>query len=200
MKNFILLLLLFGLVNSTLSQNKETIILSELDSLTLNSINSQGLKLFRKSDCFNKHEEYFAIPEFLVSSKMPLEDLKFDDYNLLLSNLQVIRESKKKLLNEISWSIFLKRNTYVQSSSDFKKFHCYNLDSRFLDFKKNGIVKVNEIKYLFYLYNVDTNITFLVTNSNQLFVHLNKTSQILSLNEFYQLYKNGKVLRFSNNF
>lgn len=194
-----LAIILFCLVHPIFSQQKDTLFLSNINILDIHSLNEQGLKLFKKSDCVKKNEEYFSIPEFLVKTKVPLQNLKFDKRDTLLSALFVSRKSTKNFLNEIRWSVFLKRNTCVQSSSDFKMFHCYNVDSRFVDIREYDRFKIKDILYLFHLYNVDLSFSFIVTDDKDVFVHLDRSRKVITLEEFNMLYENGEIKRFTDN-
>jgi hypothetical protein len=197
MKYTFLFILLFPLLNY--GQNSDEIILSTIQEDILLDINNQGMKLFKKSDCYNKKELYFSVPDFFVNSITPLEKLTFSNNNTLLANLFVTRSSKKTFTPEIYWNFFLKRNPYVLSSSDYKWFYCYNLDSMFIDVEKSSLIDLNDIYYIFHMYNDDLNITFLVDKKRKVFVHLQKEKQVLALHQFNKLYQEGKIEQFTSN-
>lgn len=195
-KLLLLLLFLPSLING---QKKDTIVLSSIDSSVLISINNQGYKLFKKSNCYNKKEDYFSIPKFFVHSSIPLEELKFDDPHILLSNLFLRRSRKKKLSTEIYWNFFLTRNNYIESSSDFKYFYCYTLDQMFMNIRDSNKLNLDHLKYIFQIYSVDGFVSFLVTKNKKIFVHFYREEKIITLSDFNELYKNREIEGFKDN-
>jgi hypothetical protein len=165
------------------AQVKKEVNLKDLNDELLESINNQGLKLFKKAYCYHKNENYFSIPNFIVGSQIPLKDLSFESSKGFLSNLYFIRDETKKLSTEISWNIFLKKNEYVQANSDFRQFYCYDENSIFTDIINHDKFEIKKIKYTFYMYDVDITIAFLVNEDDIVFVYLYREHKIIALTE-----------------
>ncbi len=165
------------------AQVNKQINLKDLNNDLLESINKQGLKLFKKAYCYHKKENYISIPSFFVSSHIPLKDLSFESSKSFLSNLYFIRDETKKLSREISWNIFLKKNEYVQANSDFRQFYSYSQSSTFIDIINHDKFEIKKIKYTFYMYDVDITIAFLVNEDDIVFVYLYREHKIIALTE-----------------
>lgn len=180
------------------SQKSDIQVLFDLDSLELNSINQRGLRLFKKSDCYNKRERYFSIPEFYVFNKIPLDNLEFIDSNNILKNLYFENKFSKKLSTEIGWNIFLTRNSFVMASSDVKNFYCNYNSNLFTDIQCSDILELDEIRYIFNIYDTDLSVRFIVDKEKNIFVHLNRDRSLLTLSEFKKLYDSGKLEHLFN--
>ena len=198
MKVRFLLILVFT-TTICVSQVKKQIFLENLDVELLTEINEQGKRLFSKSDCFHKNEEYIVIPEFIVNSVDLLSELNFINEDSLLTKFYFERKSKKKFLNQIRWNVLLRRNPCVLSSSDFKKFYCFvgwNIQTHIHKFEE---LKLADILYTFYIVGVDLSFNFIVDKNNHIYIYDNKKETFFTLSEFNQLYEKGEIKRFSDN-
>lgn len=199
MKKIIIYTFVVFLPISLFTQTANSIKLDDLDSQTLNSIIDQGFKLFRKSKCFNKGERYITVPEFLVSSSIPLDEFGFSKTLELQQNLFFKRNSKNRFEKEISWHVVLVKNGNIVSSSDFKQFWCFEKELLFIDFENADLSK-DTISYTFRMYNVDLNFLFIVTKNNSVYVHNSKDRSIVTLDVFNSQYEKGGIPKFSDKF
>jgi hypothetical protein len=199
MKRLFLSISFFCVVN-LFSQSNKKIYLNTLNDSLIESIIKQGKCLFKKSDCIKSNiDDYFIIPDFLVQSKIPLQELKFSSKDSLLSNLYTVRKSTKKLLVNFGWTVIDKNNMNF-ADSDWKRFYCYNkfeYSFEYLKFVNDHLGLIN-VKYTFGISGVDGFLEFIVAKNEQVFIYYSKDKKWMNLSQFDDFYRSGKIKKFDN--
>jgi hypothetical protein len=199
MKRLFLSISFFCVVN-LFSQSDKKIYLNTLNDSLMESIIKQGKCLFKKSDCIKSNiDDYFIIPDFLVQSKIPLQELKFSSKDSLLSNLYTVRKSTKKLLVNFGWTVIDKNNMNF-ADSDWKRFYCYNkfeYSFEYLKFVNDHLGLIN-VKYTFGISGVDGFLEFIVAKNEQVFIYYSKDKKWMNLSQFDDFYRSGKIKKFDN--
>lgn len=89
-----------------------TICLSKMSGHQLSDIRDQGFAAFKHSKYYEgKTAQYTVYPIFQCKSETPLQSTDFDTPERLLSLLCFERASRKRLVNDISWTV-------IKSGSD----------------------------------------------------------------------------------
>jgi hypothetical protein len=199
MKRLFLSISFFCVVN-LFSQSDKKIYLNTLNDSLMESIIKQGKCLFKKSDCIKSNiDDYFIIPDFLVQSKIPLQELKFSSKDSLLSNLYTVRKSTKKLLVNFGWTVIDKNNMNF-ADSDWKRFYCYNKFEYLFEYLKfvNDHLGLINVKYTFGISGVDGFLEFIVTKNEQVYIYYSKDKKWMNLSQFDDFYRSGKIKKFDN--
>lgn len=200
MKHLFLSISFFCFIN-LFSQSNKKIYLNTLNDSLMESIIKQGKCLFKKSDCIKSNiDDYFIIPDFLAQSKIPLQELKFSSKDSLLSNLYIIRKSTKKLLVNFGWNV-IDKNNMNSADSDWKRFYCYDKSEYLYDYLKsvNDNLGLINVKYVFGISGVDAFLKFIIHKNNQIFIFYSKDKKLMTLSEFNDFYKSGKIKKFDDN-
>ena len=202
MKRLFLSISFFCFIN-LFSQSNKKIYLNTLNDSLMESVIKQGKCLFKKSDCIKSSiDDYFIIPDFLVQSKIPLQELKFLSKDSLLSNLYTVRKSTKKLLSNFGWTV-IDKNNMNSADSDWKRFYCYNKPNPeyLYDYLKsvNDHLGLINVKYTFGISGVDSFLKFIINKDNQIFIYYSKDKKWMTLSEFDDFYKSGKIEKFDDN-
>lgn len=191
----IIFFLVFCQLTSCYSQ--QNVFLKDLNQSLLKEINNQGMRTFEKTkfSC-NKNLDLYAYPQFTVDTDSDFSNIDFQSESSILSNLFFKRESKKGLLNSISWNILNIRDSLVYTS-DFKKYYRYNLNDgqEFFGGSYKKLIKkidLNTIKFSFSLYNFDGFVVFYVTNDNKILVRDERIEKWMTLEEFDKELKENK--------
>ncbi len=193
----------FLCVINLFSQSNKKIYLNTLNDSLMESIIKQGKCLFKKSDCIKSDiDNYYVVPNFIVTSKIPLQELKFSSKDSLLSNFYVVRKSARKFLVNFYWTVIDKSNMN-SADSDWKRFYCYNKPNPeyLYDYLKsaNEHLGLNNVKYVFTISGTWGPIEFIVSKNEQVFIYYNKNKKWMTLSEFDDFYKSGKIEKFDNN-
>lgn len=198
--NLIILVFALGMMQ-TLAQHNKKISLEGLDDQLYMDIKLQGEKLFIKSPCQDNTEKSVVIPQFYVESLISLDSLYFDDPNFLMKNLYFKRSSKRKFITDISWQVIDLKDNDKFSSSDHKRFYCYDappgaFDYVFLSIRKIGI---DSIKYFFYIGRTNGFVQFIVDIDNNIYVYHSSEQTWFDLKQFSKFYEKNESEKFSDN-
>ena len=189
-----LIVLVWILISSIVSGQKDSFRLSQLNDKLLSDIIKQGSENFARSEYYVKNEVYITIPEFTTVFDGKLEKLRTISSEDLLNKLSFKRKRKSGLLKDIGWYIFLKRNSCVSCNSDFKTFYCYSPNSLQRALNKFETISPANVNYVFYIGFFNLNYKFIVDNVEAVKVYNSTTEELLTYVEFQKEIKDYRFL------
>ena len=171
---------------------QEEILLIDIDSVLLQDIRNQGMKAFKKSECYIKHQKYHVLPYFGVFFRGSLRDLPLKSKEDFLENLYIKRSKKRGLLNNIDFNVMLRYDPCVSSTSDWKRFYCYNdKDSRAIFALPE--FTVDNVAYYGNIAATNGFIDLIVTTSNEVYAYDSQHKVLMTFEEYGKYYKEKEI-------